>query len=246
MWAVLLLIVQTTNPHTSPEDVKAAREIYRLRCAECHGIEGEGGRGPNLADGDFYHGGTDRDLFRTIQDGILGTEMPGFSGSEERLWQLVALLRSLNRAADADELPGDPARGEKLFREKGDCLQCHRLGRDGGFAGPDLSSVGSRRSLPHLRASVLDPNREVRRRYWVATVTGPTGRRSRGFILNEDRHSLQFLDLGGKLRSLDKTKVERIHVDRNSIMQSYHGIFDEDEINDLLSYLASLRKARSR
>ncbi|MGH9336302.1 MAG: c-type cytochrome, partial [Vicinamibacteria bacterium] len=142
MWAVLLWMLQT------PLDVEEGREVYRLRCAECHGSAGEGGRGPSLAEGVFYHGGTDADLFRTIQSGIPGTEMPGFSVSELRIRQLIAFIRSLEPNVPNAELPGDPARGERLFREE-DCLSCHRLGREGGFAGPDLGSVGSRRSLQH-------------------------------------------------------------------------------------------------
>ena len=241
MWALLFLVVQSTNPHTSEDDVKIGAEYYRLRCAECHGDAGEGGRGPNLADGIFYHGGTDDDLLDTIQNGIRGTEMPGFGSSEERLWQVVAFIRTLNQAATPSEVTGDPTRGAELFRSKGDCLSCHRVGREGSFAGPDLSSVGSRRSLEHLRTAILDPNAYVLRRYWVATVTGPGGERASGFVLNEDRHSVQLLSLEGELQSLDKEKLESLDRDENSLMQSYDGVFDDSELNDLLSYLVSLR-----
>ncbi len=51
MWGLLVAVLQTTSV-----DLAEGRELYRLRCAECHGAEGEGGRGPNLADGVFYHG----------------------------------------------------------------------------------------------------------------------------------------------------------------------------------------------
>jgi mono/diheme cytochrome c family protein len=62
MWVLLFAILQTTAA-----DLAEGRELYRLRCAECHGGEGEGGRGPNLAVGVFYLGDTDYDLSRTIQ-----------------------------------------------------------------------------------------------------------------------------------------------------------------------------------
>ncbi len=244
MWTLLLILAQSANPHTGADDVKIGQEYYRLRCAECHGAVGEGGRGPNLAAGVFYHGGEDQDVFDTVRNGIRGTEMPGFGSSEERLWQVVAFIRSLNQAATPEEARGDATRGKALFQGKGDCLSCHRVGPEGGFSGPGLGSVGSQRSLAHLRTSMLDPNDDVRRRYWLVTVTGPNGARTLGNVLNEDRHSLQLLDLRGKLRSFDKATLQTIERDPNSMMQSYDGMFDESEMEDLLSYLVSLRRGR--
>jgi putative heme-binding domain-containing protein len=240
MWGLLFAMLQTTAA-----DLAEGRELYRLRCAECHGGEGEGGRGPNLADGVFYHGDTDADLSRTIQSGITGTEMPGFSGSELRISQLVAFIRSLKRAARPSELPGDPARGENLFRGS-DCLSCHRLGREGSFAGPDLSSVGSRRSLRHLRDSLVDPSRDVRPRYRMASVVDASGASSRGFLLDEDRHTIQILDLDGTLRSFSRGGLSKVETSRESIMPSYADVFGEGELDDLVSFLSTRRSGVSR
>jgi hypothetical protein len=166
--------------------------------------------------------------------------MPGFSGSELRLSQLVAFIRSHNRAAKPFELPGDPARGERLFRES-DCLSCHRLGTEGSFAGPDLSAVGSRRSLRHLTDSLVDPNRDVRPRYRIASVVEPSGARTRGFLLDEDRHTVQLLDLDGALRSFSRQELASFETSRESIMPPYDGVFDERELKDLVSFLATRR-----
>jgi putative heme-binding domain-containing protein len=238
MWGVLFAMLQA-----SAADLAEGRELYRLRCAECHGAEGEGGRGPNLKEGIFYHGDTDADLSRTILNGITGTEMPGFSGSELRIAQLVWFIRSLNQAARPSELPGDASSGERLFRES-DCLSCHRLGIEGSFAGPDLSSVGSRRSLRHLKDSLLEPNRDVRPRYRVASIIDTSGKRVRGFLLDEDRHSVQILDLDGVLRSFQRAELATVEISRESIMPSYVSTFDDRELDDLISFLATRRSGR--
>ena len=59
---------------------------------------------------------------------------------------------------------GDPERGRQLLvnREKGDCLNCHKLGvmaavADQGGIGPMLDGVGSRFSKPQLRQVVVEP-----------------------------------------------------------------------------------------
>ena len=41
-------------PKMTADDVTAGAKTFRSHCAECHGLNGEGGRGPNLSDGVFY------------------------------------------------------------------------------------------------------------------------------------------------------------------------------------------------
>src|SRR5438046_7595298 len=87
---------EVNNPHTTPADVAAGAKIFRSHCAECHGLKGEGGRGPNLKTGVFFHGATDADIFLNITDGISGTAMPGVFFSRDQVWQMVAYVRSLS------------------------------------------------------------------------------------------------------------------------------------------------------
>src|SRR5260370_36875703 len=108
---------EVKNPHTTPADVAAGAKIFRSHCAECHGLKGEGGRGPNLQTGVFFHGGTDADLFRNVTDGITGTTMAGVFFSADQVWQVIAYVRSLSRGGSNRPAPKS-ANGEKLFREK--------------------------------------------------------------------------------------------------------------------------------
>jgi mono/diheme cytochrome c family protein len=48
-------------------------------------------------------------------------------------------------------------KAEWLLRERLPCLGCHRLDREGGTIGPDLSAVAERRSPQFLLAMVSDP-----------------------------------------------------------------------------------------
>src|SRR2546423_1819620 len=153
------------NPHTTPADVAAGAKIFRSHCAECHGLAGEGGRGPNLASGVFYHGAADADLFANVTDGIKGTAMPGTFFSAGQVWQVVAYVRTLSQSR-SDRPAGDAAHGEKLLREKG-CINCHLARGEGGVRGPDLSVIGSQRSVEHLRQAILDPNAKVLREHWI-------------------------------------------------------------------------------
>jgi putative heme-binding domain-containing protein len=247
----LILIVCTTwlfaqneivrNPRTSAEDVAAGAKTFRSHCAPCHGINGEGARGPNLALGVFYHGSTDAALLNNISEGIRGTEMPGLFYSPDRVWQVIAYIRSLNSGAGAQP-PGDPAKGESLFRNKG-CTQCHRVGGEGGRLGPDLTNIGMARSVNHLRQAIVDPNADVRERYWVVNMTTRSGKSYTGFLMNEDTYTVQFMDMSEQLHTLAKEDLAQYEVEKISKMPSYRDSLKENEVNDLVAYLWSRRPA---
>lgn len=227
------------NPRTSAADAAAGAKIFRGHCAECHGLNGEGGRGPRLTTGVYFHGRSDAALFRNITDGIEGTSMPSVFFSADQVWQVVTHVRNLARQ-QSGPLPGDAARGGRAFRERG-CLGCHLVRGEGGISGPDLTHIGSQRSVEHLRQAILDPNAQVLREQWIARVTLENGRTHAGVLLNEDTHTLQILEPAG-LRSLPKFEFRKFEVDRKSAMPSYEGKLGAGEIDDLVAYLVSLKR----
>ena len=105
-----LLVAQqpnaTRNPLSASADVIAAgRVVFDQTCQSCHAPGGTGDRGPALNTGVFGHGSEDGDLFRTIREGLAGTQMPPFRGlADDQIWQIVVYLRTLSRASD--ERPG--------------------------------------------------------------------------------------------------------------------------------------------
>jgi putative heme-binding domain-containing protein len=227
------------NPFATASDQAAGAKIFRAHCAPCHGAGGQGGLGPNLATGTFFHGGTDADLYRTITEGIAGTAMPGTFFDGTQIWQIVAYLRTLGGSA-GDVPRGDARHGEALFREKG-CAGCHLVRGEGGLQGPDLSFVGSRTSVGHIRESILDPNAQVAPLYRLAKITLPSGSSYSGFVMNEDTYTVQLLDSSRGLQSLRKSDIKSFERDKTSSMPSYRGKLSDSELDDLLSYLWSLR-----
>jgi cytochrome c oxidase subunit 2 len=66
-------------------------------------------------------------------------------------------LMAARRARSAAPVPPEPARGARLFVSAG-CAACHRIAgtQANGMAGPDLTYIGSRRTLG---AGILPNNR---------------------------------------------------------------------------------------
>jgi putative heme-binding domain-containing protein len=237
---IALMLLTATVALCGQDLVSSGAKIFRSHCAECHGLKGEGGRGPNLRTGVFFHGNTDDDLMRNISDGIPGTAMPGVFFSPVQVSHLIAYVRSLSQSSGPNQPPGDAAKGETLFREKG-CIGCHLARGEGGYRGPDLSTIGSQRSVEHLRQAILDPDATVLREYWVAKVTLENGATYAGFLRNEDTHTVQLLDFSKGLTSLSKHDFRKFEIDKHSIMPSYQGRLTGDETNDLVAYLWSLK-----
>lgn len=234
-------IEETRNPRTSPSDVEAGAKTFRSHCSPCHGIKGEGGLGPNLAAGRFFHGSSDGALLNNISNGIPGTAMPGLFYSPDRVWQVVAYIRSLS-AANKPRSAGDPAHGAAVFRNQR-CAQCHRIRGSGGRLGPDLSEIGASRSPDFLRKSLLDPNADVQPRYWTVRFRDASGKRVEGFLMDEDTYTARLIDLEQRLRSVNKAEVTDYRIDKTSRMPSYKGSLSEKDLTDLIAYLESLQPA---
>ena len=214
--------------------------MYRTNCGVCHGMEGKSGRGVRLAVREHRHGNSDAELFRVIQNGISGTEMPGLWLDEDSIWKILLVVRSFEvNAGDACvATPGDAGNGEALYASNG-CRACHIVDNEGGRMGPELSYVGLNFSREQLRTALLDPAGDVGRLYRTVRVR-VDGKTVEGMLRNEDAYSVHLLDRSDRLRSFMKDEVESVEKLGGSAMPAYGGL-KGDDMDDMLAYLCSLR-----
>jgi len=91
------------------------------------------------------------------------------------------------RYLDVVKLPGDVARGKKLFEEN--CARCHEPRRYGGRVGPDLSGINNK-SKEELIMSILNPSYAIEPRFVDYIVTTNEGRMHDGIIVNETQWAI--------------------------------------------------------
>ncbi len=233
-------LAQTIAP--TPQDLANGQRIFQSQCAHCHGPRGEGGRGANLARPHLRRAADDPALFKIIDEGIEGTEMPGAGMTIPETWQVVAFVKSLGRMPPGN-LSGNPARGEQVYAANR-CAGCHTIHGRGGALGPDLTDVGARRSPQHLRASVIEPEAEVADGFLQVRVTPRKGPRVTGVRVNEDTFSIQVRDLAGNLHSYWKADLTDLQKDRGKSPMPAYGTIASSQLDDLVAYLASLEGAR--
>lgn len=244
----LTAFAQHTNPFAN--DVPASgvgKGVFRIYCSPCHGIRAQGGRGPNLR-GVYRSDEQDADLFRTISDGIVGTEMQGYGGtiSDENIWRIISFLHEAPSAGSV-ALQGDIPRGRDLFWGKGKCGGCHMVAGKGGRSGPDLTRIGRQRGSDNLRESVVEPSAEIAGGYTAVTVTLTDGRTIKGIERGLDNFTVQVMDSSGKFYSFDKSRIGSLQREARSLMPDNYGhIFSGPEMNDLIAYLSSLRGEGAR
>lgn len=234
------LLSAADNPFArDPDAFAAGRDLYLERCAVCHGQTAEGSMAANLLRSQVVAVGPDQALFDLIRNGIPGTEMFAHKIPDEATWRIVTYLHGLARPGDRPPLPGDSARGERIFSETG-CRRCHVVQGKGGFVGPDLSSIALQRTADHIRTSLLHPDAAVETGFSKITVVAPRTGQVQGVLKNEDSFTLQILTSDGALLSVDQAELTS-RTNGQSPMPSVARL-SADDLRDLLAFLDRQRR----
>lgn len=220
----------------SQQLIESGRATYMIHCVGCHGVDAQGKgstwsmlnpKPRNLVNGAFKFRSTSQgtlptteDLMRTIDQGVLGSSMPGFPLlSVQQKYALVAYIKSLRE--DWHKKEGSPHlfppvpkkifenrslflasafRGQKLFLEG--CATCH--GNSGQGDGPGAQDLVDTDNNP-IRPANLSLSRIK------------SGRRA------QDVYKAIFTGLDG------------------TPMPSFEGIYSEAQLWDLVAFVFFLR-----
>ncbi len=125
-----------------------SRLLREKRCGVCHELGDGGGRtAPDLRRWARYRNPAvwaklmfDHAPRMMEEMRRRGMKQPSLDARE--LVEIVSYIRSLSATGDAELLdPGDPAEGERIFRDR-KCILCHSIRGKGGHVGPDLGRRG--------------------------------------------------------------------------------------------------------
>lgn len=225
-----------------PEAIRAGMGGFRQRCADCHGTDARGVRGPDITQV-WASGRTDQGLFMTIRQGVTGTEMPGFTTprtSDRQIWEVLAYLRTLAAPAPKDLPQGNAKNGARIFES--DCAGCHRVGAGGGRLGPDLSRIGAARSREALVQLLRRGAEDFRPGFAPVTVTPRSGPPIQGLKKNEDLFSVQIMDTSERIQGFVKDEVSSVVNGKLSAMPVFRPEYLSDsDLDDLVRYLQTLR-----
>jgi putative heme-binding domain-containing protein len=178
-----------------------------------------------------------RDMLKALEQPTMSAPPPDTARKFVKEWTLSDFgeLRSLGEKRDL-------ARGKRLFAEAG-CAQCHRVGSEGGFIGPDLTAVSARFDRRALLESIIEPSRVIAESYRTVSIALKTGAIHDGRIASEDANAIMLainpVDPDQRRRIL-KSEIASQRVSEISPMPA--GLLNtltQDEVLDLLAWLES-------
>jgi cytochrome c oxidase cbb3-type subunit III len=84
--------------------IAEGKQIFQKSCYMCHGSNGEGGVGPNLADEYWLHGGSINDVFKTIKYGVIDKGMQAWEKqfSPAEIKNLASFIKSIKGTKPAN------------------------------------------------------------------------------------------------------------------------------------------------
>lgn len=140
--------------------------------------------------------------------------------------------------------PGDAGRGKFIFEGKGACLSCHRVMATGSRSGPELTGIGSlrRATRGYLERALLDPDADVAsENRGVRLTLKKDGTAVTGRLIHRDMFTLELVDGQGNTKLFPKSELSDVTIITKGLMPSYKGKLTPQEVEEVVSYLISLK-----
>lgn len=141
------------------------------------------------------------------------------------------------------EEKGNATAGKEIFhRAELTCVACHQLKGVGGILGPSLDTVGAGLPLDLIVESVLWPDRQLKEGYFALSVSTKTGDVYLGYSEGEQDGVLQLRDTAsGKIQRIPNGQITERNNVGTLMPPGLTNSLREEELRDLIAYLASLR-----
>jgi quinoprotein glucose dehydrogenase len=138
---------------------------------------------------------------------------------------------------------GDPEPGRQLFwvRVHASCHQCHRIGDEGGTAGPALTGIGGKQSREYLLESLIFPSKVIALGYETVAVLLESGAVETGRVVRESGSELVLLGPDGREAVIPKARIKIVRRGLSAMPDDLSRLLTKRELRDLVEYLAGLK-----
>ncbi|HSH95199.1 MAG TPA: HEAT repeat domain-containing protein, partial [Roseimicrobium sp.] len=138
---------------------------------------------------------------------------------------------------------GNAEQGKKIFFEKveASCLRCHKVGTEGGEAGPILTDVGRRTDRNYILESIVHPNAKIAAGFETATLSLKNGTSVIGIVKRDNPDSLDVLSPEDGLVSVKKADIKSRGTGLSGMPDVMKEVLTKREIRDLVEYLGNLK-----
>ncbi len=131
--------------------------------------------------------------------------------------------------------------GATAFKRIG-CIQCHKVGNDGGEFGPNLAQLEKKKqTAAYVLGSLIDPSKDIEAKYALRTYLTGDGEVISGFVVRETDTEVY---VKSDPRKPDKpTVIRKADIeqekknDKSAMPNGLLNYFSKDEVLDLIAYV---------
>ena len=164
----------------------------------------------------------------------------------------IAEVRPFVRDWKFEELEGELknlkgqsfANGKQLFTSIA-CFSCHQMNEVGGRVGPDLGKLEAKKDLAHIVRSLVEPSKEIDKKYQAWIVVTDEGKQFVGMMVAEDDKTLTLMPNPLGIENCEPIVIQKSEIDIRqaspiSLMpEKLLNTMTIEDIRDLLAYLQS-------
>jgi len=138
---------------------------------------------------------------------------------------------------------GDREAGRRIFFEKTAvaCLRCHRIGKDGGEVGPELTHIGREKSREYLLEAIVDPNKNIAKGFELSILLTQDGVIHQGVVKKETATEVTIITPEAKTEVIKKADIEERKTGKSAMPEDVVKQLNLREMRDLIEYLSRLK-----
>ncbi len=140
---------------------------------------------------------------------------------------------------------GNPGRGYRQFAENQvlPCVRCHKVGGEGGEAGPDLSLIGKEKSKEYLLESVIRPSAHIAAGFDIVTITLKNGQTETGSLASESATEIVLKRADNTTTTIDPKQVKSRVTAPSSMPEIYAQVLTRAQLRDVVALLSVLNRS---
>ncbi len=141
---------------------------------------------------------------------------------------------------------GDPRNGAQEFFGNNvlPCARCHRVGGEGGEAGPALTRVGAQHPPDYLLESVVKPSAHIAPGFDLVTFTLADGSTDAGSVVSESASEIVIKHGDGSQAKVDPKQVKQRVIAPSSMPEIYGQVLSRRQLRDVVAFLKTLDGSR--
>lgn len=138
---------------------------------------------------------------------------------------------------------GDAERGRQVFlKQELTCLKCHKMEKEGGDVGPDLTHIAKDKSREYLLESVVKPNAQIAKGFDSLVLLTSDGKMLSGVLKSEDAKVVRLMNAEGEKAKeiiVPKDKIEQRQTGKSAMPEDLVPKMSLRELRDLVEFLAT-------